>query len=240
MHYISINHFSTEPLYRQIKQSIKNAILNTVLKHNDLLPSEHKIMEVFEVSSTVIKKAYQALEDEQLVTRVRGKGTFINYPPKISVNLPFNMKTNPNLSIKIKNLSSTNIPASSPVAMMFQSSKKVAKIKRVIFMNDQLTTYQEIFYPYKDRKQISEYMILSKSFKEIIFEELPNPEKAYLINKHGIKKATHIESKFLNIEEGFPLHRITSYIYDLNGQPRFIVFTFIRGDMVSMRMDRKL
>jgi DNA-binding GntR family transcriptional regulator len=240
MHYISINHFSTEPLYRQIKQSIKNAILNSILKHNDTLPSEHKIMEVFEVSSTVIKKAYQALEAEQLIIRIRGKGTFINYPPKISINLPFNMRTNPNLTIKIRNLSSTGIDSSSPVAMMFQSTKKIAKIKRIIFMNDQLTTYQEIFFPYKDRKQISEYMTLSKHFKDIIFEELANPEKSYLINKHGIKKATHIEAKFLNIEEGFPLHRITSYIYDPNNQVRFIIFTFIRGDVVSFRLDRKL
>ena len=77
MNYIRINKFSKIPLYLQLKNSIKNAILNGVLKDKDKLPTEEFIGQVFNISRPVVRQAYQSLIDEGLITRHQGKGTFV-------------------------------------------------------------------------------------------------------------------------------------------------------------------
>ena len=41
MDYITINKYSLVPLYSQLKESIKEAIQNGILKPGDKLPTEH-------------------------------------------------------------------------------------------------------------------------------------------------------------------------------------------------------
>ena len=240
MDYIQLNPFSTEPLYRQLKSSIKKAILDGKLAHNFLLPSEHQVMEVFEVSSTVVKKAYQSLEDDKLIYRIRGKGTFVNNPVKMIVNLPLTFVSNASISFKVKDLMASKVDVDSPVAALFKNPIHIVKIKRVVLTNDVLTTYQEIFFHNQDRKVISQYLQKELTIRDIIFQQIPLYQKGELISKHGIKKATSIESTFLNIEIGAPLHKLASYIYDENHLLKFVVYTFIRGDIVSLRFDKKL
>lgn len=240
MDYIQLNPFDTEPMYRQLKSSIKKAILGGVIKHDSLLPSEHQLMQVFEVSSTVVKKAYQSLEDEHLIRRVRGQGTFVDYPVKIIINLPLTFANNANIQFKIHNLMMSSVPSDSPVAEMFSSPNKLVKIKRVIYTNDVLTTYQEIFFHNQDRRVMTQYIQNKISVKEIMFTQIPNYQKGELVSKHGIKKATAIEGTFLNVEVGAPLHKIASYVYDDMHQLKFVVYTFIRGDIVALRFDKKL
>lgn len=240
MDYIQLNPFTTEPLYRQLKSSIKKAILDGVLSHNFLLPSEHQVMEVFEVSSTVVKKAYQALEDENLIYRIRGKGTFVHNPVKIIVNLPLTFVNNASLTFKVKDLMASKIEADSPVALLFKNPNHIVKIKRLVLTNNLLTTYQEVYFYNQDRKVISQYLQKEITVKDLIFQQIPFYQKGQMISKHGIKKATTAEATFLNIEVGAPLHKIASYIYDELHALRFVVYTFIRGDMVSLRYDKKL
>lgn len=240
MEYIQLNPFDTEPMYRQLKSSIKKAILNGVIKHNYLLPSEHQLMQVFEVSSTVVKKAYQSLEDERLIRRVRGQGTFVDYPIKITINLPLTFANNINIHFKVHNLMMSSIPSTSPVAAFFASPNKLVKIKRIIYTNDVATTYQEIFFHNHDRKVMSQYIQNKLSVKDIMFTQIPNYQKGELVSKHGIKKATAIEATFLDINVGAPLHKIASYVYDESRHLKFLVYTFIRGDIVALRFDKKL
>ena len=42
MDYITINKYSLVPLYSQLKESIKEAIQNGILKPGDKLPTEHE------------------------------------------------------------------------------------------------------------------------------------------------------------------------------------------------------
>ncbi len=58
MEYIQLNPFDTEPLYRQLKNAIKKAILSQRLKHQEELPSENTLVNLFDISSTVVKAAY--------------------------------------------------------------------------------------------------------------------------------------------------------------------------------------
>ena len=90
MNYITINKFSSTPLYRQLTIGIKNAILLGILKDKEQLPTEFALCEVFNISRPVVRQAYAELINEGLVKRIQGKGTFV-HREMIFTNLPYNM-----------------------------------------------------------------------------------------------------------------------------------------------------
>ena len=239
MNYIQLNPFDTEPLYRQLKNSIKKAILSDHIKHEEELPSENTLVGLLDISSTVVKSAYESLESDGLIKRIRGKGTFVNHPKSLVINLPFVYGPSNNIDFNVNTVSALTLKPSSPIWAYFPKAKTITKIRRLIKMNQILTTYQEVFLPNQSRDTLSDLILGTKQLKEVILSSATDAKKGKWINQHGMKKATHIEANFLNIPIGAPLHKILSTIYESN---RLIglVFTFIRGDVVSFRYDKKL
>lgn len=239
MDYITLNPFDTEPLYRQLKNSFKKAILSFRLKHLEELPSENTLVGLFDISSTVVKSAYASLETDGLIQRIRGKGTFVNYPQTITINLPFVYASNTNIDFDVTTLAALKLDETSPIREYFPNAKSITKIRRLIKMNQILTTYQEVFLPNQSRETLNDLMLSKKRLKEIIISTAMDAQRGKWVNQHGMKKATHVEANFLNIPIGAPLHKLLSSIYESN-KLIGLVFTFIRGDIVSFRYDRKL
>jgi len=73
---IGIDVRSFEPYYQQLKR-----ILVTDIERNhsegDLLPSESELCRMYSVSRTVVRQALGELENEGLVLKVKGKGTYV-------------------------------------------------------------------------------------------------------------------------------------------------------------------
>ena len=74
---ILINNSSMIPIYEQIVEQIKKAILNGSLQTNDMLPSVRVLSKNLKISALTVKKAYDLLEKEGFCTTVHGKGTFV-------------------------------------------------------------------------------------------------------------------------------------------------------------------
>ena len=82
----AIDFSSPIPYYLQLIQTLKKKILNGDLKTGDKLPGEFELCETYGVSRTVVRQALRELELEGLVSRKKGKGTFIS-GPKINESL---------------------------------------------------------------------------------------------------------------------------------------------------------
>ena len=74
---IIISNSSSVPIYEQIKQSIKQAILNNELREEDMLPSVRVMANDLKKSFLTVKKAYDELEKEGYIKSVQGKGSFV-------------------------------------------------------------------------------------------------------------------------------------------------------------------
>ena len=74
---IIISNSSSIPIYEQIKQAIKQAILKNELKEEDMLPSVRVMANDLKISFLTVKKAYDELEQEGYVKSVQGKGSFV-------------------------------------------------------------------------------------------------------------------------------------------------------------------
>lgn len=81
---IKIKYSSKNPIYLQIKNQIRDAILNDQLDINEPLPSIRFLAKELKVSVITTKRAYDELEKDGLINTVPGKGSFIkSQDPKI-------------------------------------------------------------------------------------------------------------------------------------------------------------
>ena len=65
------------PLYQQLREAVREAIEHRALKANDALPAERDLAQVLDVSRITVRKAFDALVAEGLLTRRQGAGTFV-------------------------------------------------------------------------------------------------------------------------------------------------------------------
>ena len=65
------------PMYRQLGRRIVDDIAALGLLPGDVLPGEHRLCEQFGVSRTVVRQALAQLEQQGVIERVKGKGTFV-------------------------------------------------------------------------------------------------------------------------------------------------------------------
>jgi len=66
------------PLYEQLKAYLKQIISENIDTKDYLLPSETLLSQMFNISRITSKKALNDLENEKLITRLKGKGSYIS------------------------------------------------------------------------------------------------------------------------------------------------------------------
>jgi GntR family transcriptional regulator len=74
---IIIKNGSEQPLYQQIKDQIKDAILRQELKEGEKLPSIRSLANNLHVSVLTTKRVYEELEKEGFIVTIVGKGSFV-------------------------------------------------------------------------------------------------------------------------------------------------------------------
>ena len=75
---ILISNTSDSPLYQQIKDQIKEAILQEELVEGDSLPSISTFANDLKVSVLTIRRVYNELEEEGFIVSQVGIGTFVS------------------------------------------------------------------------------------------------------------------------------------------------------------------
>lgn len=74
---IIIKNGSAVPIYEQIKNAIREEILNGKLKAGEKLPSVRVLARELSISILTVKKAYDELESEGFIESRQGLGTFV-------------------------------------------------------------------------------------------------------------------------------------------------------------------
>ncbi|HSV35803.1 MAG TPA: GntR family transcriptional regulator [Ramlibacter sp.] len=71
---------SPTPLYAQIKDILRARILEGTYQPHQQMPSESDMMAAFNVSRITVRQALNDLQNEGLIFRMHGKGTFVSKP----------------------------------------------------------------------------------------------------------------------------------------------------------------
>ncbi len=71
---------SSLPLHVQLLDDLRHKIVTGELKPNDMLAGELELAETLKVSRATLQRAWQSAQEEGLIYRVAGKGTFVAEP----------------------------------------------------------------------------------------------------------------------------------------------------------------
>ncbi|MBU4053887.1 MAG: GntR family transcriptional regulator [Proteobacteria bacterium] len=69
------------PLYHQLEKILRKQILSGQLAPGKLFPTDHQLCEEFGVSRITVRQALKSLEDDGLIKREQGRGTFVSEQP---------------------------------------------------------------------------------------------------------------------------------------------------------------
>ena len=78
MKFKTVDRESPVPLYYQIKEILRQSIVTGIYSVEDKLLSEHELCRKWQVSRITVSRALKDLENEGLIYRDQGKGTFVD------------------------------------------------------------------------------------------------------------------------------------------------------------------
>ena len=76
----SLSADATKPLYQQLRDGLRERILDNELRPLAKLPSESELMQQHAVSRITVRQALNDLQKEGLLFKVQGKGAFVSQP----------------------------------------------------------------------------------------------------------------------------------------------------------------
>jgi GntR family transcriptional regulator len=232
----SINFDNHIPYYIQLMDILKEKVQHAEWAPGDQIPGEQDLCEHYQVSRTVVRQALRELEYEGVISRQKGKGTFISLP-KISEGLVQKLTgfyqdmvergLNPGTKVLHQNV----IPSNDKIArfLNIKTGEKLIDIQRLRFINEEPIQLVTTYIPYEicpalasvDLTNCSLYEYLEKEY-EIFITKGRRFIEAVLAND--------FEAELLGIERGAPLLMLDSISYSDDGIPIEYYHALHRGD----------
>jgi GntR family transcriptional regulator len=244
---IQIDQNSSEPLFSQVKEGlalwIKNGLREGTLSPGDRVPSERDLSVTFGVSGITVKRALNELQQEGLIQRIQGRGSFIARPRKLILGLErfyslttvaqeFGMKP-ARQTLELREMSATvNIARHLEMA----SGDPVAKLVRLRLANETPLAVDTSYIPLTlfpgiledDLDQIALYDLMAGKYdvEPIRAREFLEPT---LINE--------TEAQVLGVPAGMAAMLIERIAYGSGDIPLEFNKSVIRGDMCRFSID---
>jgi len=142
------------PIYYRIMTLIKHHIQTGALKPGDMLPPESKLCEIYGVSRTTIRLAMDQLAEENLISRHRGRGSYIASPKlQRNINHLYSFSEdmrNIGLIPTSRVIESAVIPAAANIAkiMNIPINSDVFKLVRIRYANKEPILLENTYIPY--------------------------------------------------------------------------------------------
>jgi GntR family transcriptional regulator len=210
---------STRALYIQVRDHLAQQIAQGALKPGSHLPSELELADRLGVSLGTLRKALEALEDERLITRRQGRGTFVRDHAADARHTFDNLRTKDGQPIPftVQFLGATRERADAEERLGLEGPEVVVRCKQV-------RHYEGPF--------MFEQMSLAVSrFSGLDCAELRGPYQiAVLAQEHGvlvgcgsesvqIAQASAEVSALLEVDPGTPLLKLDRIIHSLDHVP---------------------
>lgn len=97
------------PIYEQLRQRVKQLIIQNVLRPDEKLPSVRSLAQELTINPNTIQKAYRELEREGYIYSLPGKGSFVN-EMKTGINQERIKTLSDELEVIIRELLKMDVP----------------------------------------------------------------------------------------------------------------------------------
>ncbi|MBE0509724.1 MAG: GntR family transcriptional regulator [Gammaproteobacteria bacterium] len=236
---------SMQPLYMQIKDVIKQRILDGEYAPHTRLASESEMMKLFGVSRITVRQAMRDLHAEGLVFSVQGKGSFVS-KPKVIQDIQRLLGFGEAMagkgyetSTKVLKIQSCKPPKAVASALQLGSGVEVVEVKRIRYLNREPVSLDHSFFP----TAIGE-ALFGRDLARDIFPMLENDLDIPLGHAELRIEAMSADdelARHLNVELDSPVLRINRLVVNTEGVPVDFEYLSYRGDayQYQLRVDRR-
>lgn len=229
------------PLYAQIKETLRERILEGGYREHERIPSESELMTRYGVSRITVRQALSALENEQLIFKIPGKGSFVASPRPFqhSTRLQGFGEAMLNLGITVTNrvVSITTIQANALVAERLQVAEgsPLMEFRRVRYANGNIISL-DITYV---RRTLGERLAREDLVRRDIFLIIENDYGIPL--GHADLKIDAIAAdaalaKPLDIAIGAPVLRTERLTWSRSGEPLDFEYLYYPGNAFHFQL----
>jgi GntR family transcriptional regulator len=231
-----IDKTSPVPYYYQLRQLLEQAISSGVLGVDDKIPTEAALCERYDVSRTVVRQALSDLERTGLVSRQKGRGTFVA-APKLSEFVAQTLTSlHEDLSARGERLETTVLrlevePVSPHVARMLDlsDSEQIVLLERLRYLRGEPLVVTTAYMPYALCAPILELDMSDRSLFETYEREL-----GYRLHRGTraieARAASAEIAEHLGVREGAPVLAFSGVTYIEDGRAIEYFVGVHRGD----------
>lgn len=232
---------SPVPLYTQIKEILRERILNGTYQAHDQMPSESDLIRAFGVSRITVRQALGDLQKEGLIFKIHGKGTYVS-KPKAFQNLAKlqgfgEAMASMGYETLSRVISQKVVPADKSVAFRLgvEEGELVAEIRRVRYLNRSPISVDVTCVP----KAVGERLAKEDLAHRDIFLILEN-DYGYTLGQAELQIEAVLAddglARLLQIEEGAPILRIERLTFTADNKPLDYEYLYYRGDAFQYRL----
>lgn len=231
-----IDKASPVPYYYQLRQLLEQAISSGVLGVDEKIPTEAALCERYDVSRTVVRQALSDLERTGLVSRQKGRGTFVA-APKLSEFVAQTLTSlHEDLSARGERLETTVLrlevePVSAHVARMLDlpDSEQIVLLERLRYLRAEPLVVTTAYMPHALCAPILELDMSDRSLFETYEREL-----GYRLHRGTraieARAASAEIAEHLGVREGAPVLAFSGVTYIEDGRAIEYFVGVHRGD----------
>lgn len=224
------------PYYSQLITLLSERIHNGEWQPGDQLPSEADLCQMYAVSRTVVRQALQEMQYAGLVSRRKGKGTFVAQP-KLGESLVqtltgfYQDMRERGHTVATQVLQSDRIQPSPKIAeqLQLEAGADVYRIERLRFVDGEPIVLVTTYLPCRLCPGLAQFDLSARSLYEVLEHALG------LELSHGRRSIEAVaanarEAQLLDVREGDPLIRLESVTFLKDGRPVEYYQAVHRGD----------
>ena len=216
---------NTSSRLQELRENLFNYITKNKLKRNDQLPSEAEIAKTLGVSRNTLREAYVSLEDEGVIVRRHGIGTFIANASVIrdplNKFLPFAQIIKDGGYIpgfKTLSMGYENVTADIRNVFALSASQELRCIKRIVLADQKPIIYIDDYIAPSVDRAIPNWDAIDGNMVEFLAASLPTPPHQIQSSIRAAALSSEI-SQYLELREGTPVLNVHSIIFGADNQP---------------------
>lgn len=231
-----MDHEIPVPRYYQIVHQLEKFIQENNCAPGEKLPSEKELQTTFSVSRITARRALEEMERNGLVTKRRGKGTYVAKRPEMPAFPKFTGSIDDLFMIGrggvVKEATMDEVPASSKIKEVLgltEPGASVVIIQRVLLLHGRPYAYHQNFYPTWIGKKIRREDLLKYPLLEILEKKLHIP----VFKVDQVIEATLADTEIANklgIFFGAPLFYVERTLIGEKRIPVGFTQAYYRGD----------
>ena len=223
------------PLYYQLENILREKIKSGEYGPGDPFPTEDQLAQSYRVSRITVRQALSALEKDSLITRSRGRGSFVTEgqthlePMKLTGMIEDVISMGIKTKTRIINFGFVHPPKKVTESLDLNEDAKVLRVERIRLIKGSPVSYTVSYIPSDLGKKIS----IKDLTIQPILNVLEKKCKVKISRGFQIIEATVADSRiasFLDVMTGAPLLKIERTVFDISNRPVEYILILYRSD----------